>query len=136
MCPGGIDRHWVALGPTRARNSVADVATRHWATHMDLSPLPLTLSVEDLAALLRCSPETVASNASRAPEKLPPAIRTGGRRLLWITADVMTWLEAHRAGPAPTAPVAPLVALATAPPRKRGRPRKAEQLARRAGGAR
>lgn len=118
--------------------------------HMELLPLPPTVNVEGLATLLCCSPGTVKANASRSPEKVPPPIRTGGRRLIWLTADVMDWLAARRSGPAPAAPVAPLLAPAVpsadrvpvAPPGggatpKRGRPTKVEQLARRReGGAR
>jgi hypothetical protein len=110
-------------------------------TRMELVPLPPTVDVEGLATLLCCSPETVKSNASRSPEKLPPPVRTGGRRLIWITKDVFTWLEARRAGPAPAALRVHGDRGATAPatvlPRRRGRPTKAEQIARRrAGGAR
>ena len=61
----------------------------------------VTLDAAGLAAILHCSVDTVVSNAHRAPGRLPPKIRTGGRRLIWLTADVMSWLEARRAGPAP-----------------------------------
>lgn len=114
---------------------------------MDFSSLPPTLGVEGLAALLHAAPQTIKNNASRAPEKLPPPVRTGGRRLIWITRDVFTWLEARRAAPAPAALVAhpaapdappsprvPVAPAGGAVPRKRGRPTKAEQLARRARG--
>lgn len=105
---------------------------------MELISLPPTLNVEGLAALLQCSPETVKSNASRSPEKLPPPIRTGGRRLIWITADVMDWLKARRDGAAPTVTThgsgRDATASAATSPRRRGRPTKAEQLARRAAG--
>lgn len=108
---------------------------------MELLSLPPTLGVEGLAALLCCSAQTVKSNASRSPEKLPPPIRTGGRRLIWLTTDVMDWLEARRTGPAPAALRVPGGRDATASvvtsPRRRGRPTKAEQFARRrAGGGR
>jgi hypothetical protein len=88
----------------------------------------VTLDAAGLAAILHCSIDTVVSNAHRAPGRLPPQVRTGGRRLIWLTADVMDWLEARRVDPAPAA----------ASPRRRGRPAKAEQLARRraAGGGR
>ncbi len=62
-----------------------------------------TLDVAGLAAILHCSMETVKKNASRLPGKLPPPIRTGGRRLIWLRDDVIAWLEARRAGPAPAA---------------------------------
>lgn len=102
---------------------------------------PVTLDAAGLAAILHCSVETITSNAHRAPGRLPPQIRTGGRRLLWLRADVMAWLEAHRTGPAPAALRVHGGSDATASvptsPRRRGRPTKAEQLARRrAGGAR
>lgn len=102
----------------------------------------VTLDAAGLAVILHCSVETVTSNAHRAPERLPPQIRTGGRRLIWLLSDVMAWLEAHRAGPAPTVNTQgggrDATAAAATPPRRRGRPTKAEQLARRivAGGAR
>ena len=105
---------------------------------MDFSSLPPTLGVEGLAALLHAAPQTVKNNASRAPEKLPPPIRTGGRRLIWITADVMDWLQARRDGPAPTVTThgsgRDATASAATSPRRRGRPTKAERLARRAAG--
>ena len=81
---------------------------------MELLSLTPTIDVEGLAALLCCSAQTVKSNASRSPEKLPLPVRTGGRRLIWITRDVLTWLEARRAcarctrgspGSAPRTPV-------------------------------
>jgi hypothetical protein len=109
------------------------------ANAIQLTALP-TVDAAGLAAILHCSVDTVVSNAHRAPGRLPPQLKTGGRRLLWLLSDVMAWLEAHRAGPAP-APAArrghggaatPVAAL----PRRRGRPTKAEQLARRAGGVR
>lgn len=102
----------------------------------------VTLDAAGLAAILHCSVETITSNAHRAPGRLPPQIRTGGRRLLWLRADVMAWLEEHRAGPAPGALRAHGGRDATASvamsPRRRGRPTKVEQLARRraTGGAR
>ena len=68
------------------------------------SPTELeTLDSAGLAAILHCSVNTIKSNASRSPEKLPPAIRTGGRRLIWLRDDVLAWLEAHRAGTVPAA---------------------------------
>lgn len=94
---------------------------------MNNLPLPPTLDVPGLAALLHASPETIAANASRAPHRLPPAIRTGGRRLIWLSEDVLQWLAAHRSGPAPQAPPA----APERPPRRRpGRPTKAESMVR------
>lgn len=107
------------------------------ANAIQLTALP-TVDAAGLAAILHCSVDTVVSNAHRAPGRLPPQLKTGGRRLLWLLSDVMAWLEAHRAGPAPAVrhvhggAATPVAAL----PRRRGRPTKAEQLARRAGGAR
>ncbi len=97
-----------------------------------------TVDAAGLAAILHCSVDTVISNAHRAPGRLPPQIRTGGRRLIWLLADVMRWLEARRVGPAPTVNTQgggrDATAAAATPPRRRGRPTKAEQLARRAAG--
>ncbi len=99
---------------------------------------PVTLDAAGLAAILHCAVETIVSNAHRAPGRLPPQIRTGGRRLIWLTTDVMDWLEARRTGPAPAALRVPGGRDATASvatsPRRRGRPTKAEQLARRRAG--
>ena len=101
-----------------------------------------TVDAAGLAAILHCSADTVISNAHRAPGRLPPQIKTGGRRLLWLLSDVMAWLEARRqAGPAPAVNTqgdgSDATASAATSPRRRGRPTKAEQLARRrAGGAR
>jgi hypothetical protein len=90
-----------------------------------------TVDAAGLAAILHCSVDTVVSNAHRAPGRLPPQLKTGGRRLLWLLSDVMAWLEARRVEPAPTAPVAPVAPAGGAMARKRGRPTKAAQLARR-----
>ena len=105
------------------------------------SPTLPTVDAAGLAAILHCSVDTVVSNAHRAPGRLPPPLKTGGRRLLWLLSDVMAWLEAHRAGPARAAPRVhggrDPTGSAAAEVRRRGRPTKAEQLARRrAGGAR
>lgn len=104
------------------------------SAHAIQPPALPTLDAAGLALILHCSVDTVVSNAHRAPGRLPPRIRTGGRRLIWLTTDVMDWLEARRTGPAPAAPVAPVAVPAAAPSRRRGRPTKAEQLARRRAG--
>lgn len=89
------------------------------------------LDIEQLAKLLHCSVETVRSNASRAPHRLPAILRLPGhKRLLWRRCDVDAWLAAA------LAPVS--AAHSISPPRRRGRPTKAEQRqrAQREGGVR
>ena len=105
------------------------------SAHAIQPPALPTVDAAGLAAILHCSVDTVVCNAHRAPERLPPQIRTGGRRLIWLLSDVMAWLEARRAGPASAALRIHGDRGTTAPaggavPRKRGRPTKAEQLAR------
>lgn len=79
------------------------------------------LVVEDLAAILGRAVSSIRSDASRCPHSLPPVIRIpGARRLLWRRQDVEAWLAGLVVQPIP-------------PPtahsgRRRGRPRKAEQL--------
>lgn len=84
------------------------------------------LTVEDLALRHHKSPWTIRSNATRAPHSLPPICRLPGcRRLLWRLEDV----EAFEAGCVVQS--APQVAPASAHKRRRGRPTKVEQRARR-----
>lgn len=82
--------------------------------------MPDTLmTIEQLAELLHCSPHTLRCNASRAPYRLPPLLRIGGR-VLFRSAAVQMWLLEQETEAAP-----PHI-----PGRRRGRPRNAEQLAR------
>jgi len=54
----------------------------------------LYLSVDELAAVLHQSPQTVRANASRAPHRLPPPTRLPGHRaLIWRREIVEQWLS-------------------------------------------
>ena len=73
-----------------------------------------------LATLLRCSPQTILNNRTRAPWRVPPTCTPiGTRRLLWRKVDVDAWLASQVK---PTAE----------PPRRPGRPRKAAKVAAKA----
>ncbi len=78
-----------------------------------------TLDVEGLAFYLKKSPLTVGNDLSRSPERLPPPIRTTGRKALWLEHKVLEWLEAQISQPTPAV-------------KKLGRPTKVEQMARQA----
>ncbi len=71
------------------------------------------LDVIQLAELAHMSDWTIRCNATRAPHRLPPVLRIGGR-LLCRRKDVDAWLESKLERP--TEP--------QAPKRGRGRPRK------------
>lgn len=71
------------------------------------------LDVHQMAALTRMKAWTIRCNATRAPHRLPPVLRIGGR-LLFRRKDVDAWLESKLEWP--TEP--------QAPKRGRGRPRK------------
>ncbi|TCG04187.1 hypothetical protein BZM27_42690 [Paraburkholderia steynii] len=82
------------------------------------------LTVDQLAECLRKSVASIRSDATRNPQSLPPVCRLPGtKRLLWRVEDVENWLGAH-VGSAVGAPIQEPAA-----PR-RGRPTKAEQIAR------
>lgn len=54
------------------------------------------LDLEELAKLLRRSPETIKRDLRRNPEAVPPRLVLPGTRLLrWRAIDVKEWLEAH-----------------------------------------
>jgi predicted DNA-binding transcriptional regulator AlpA len=56
-----------------------------------------TITIKQLAVILNRSPATIATEASKTPEKLPPRlILPGSRRVLWLKEDVEAWLKAHR----------------------------------------
>lgn len=88
------------------------------------------LTVEDLAEHLHKSVASIRSDSTRNPKSLPPICRLPNtKRLLWRVEDVEHWLALHVQGgehlgrhdiPAPEGSRTP----------KRGRPTKAEQIAR------
>lgn len=84
------------------------------------------LTVEQLSSYLHKSVASIRSDASRNPQSLPPLCRLPGtKRLLWRLEDVEQWLAQHVIGSSP----APRPADSYGPHR-RGRPTKAEQIAR------
>lgn len=85
----------------------------------------VTLDAEELATLLHKSPASVRSDLSRSPHLLPPRLRTGGKKPLWLRSSVLVWLESRVeiCSPQKQSPTSPIK-------RKQGRPTKAEQIAR------
>lgn len=68
----------------------------------------MTIGLKELAKILHVSEKTIRNRLSEAPQKLPPRLHLPDtRRPVWLTADVMAWLEKHRE-----------------PPKRPGRPRK------------
>lgn len=54
------------------------------------------LLIEDLADVLGLSPETIRSDVSRAPDRLPPRLIIPGRKAVrWRKADVDAWLAGN-----------------------------------------
>lgn len=86
------------------------------------------LTVDQLSQYLHKSVASIRSDATRNPQSLPPICRLPGtKRLLWRVEDVENWLAEHVEGA--TSPQRLPVAFDDQKPR-RGRPTKAEQLAR------
>ncbi|WP_081601618.1 hypothetical protein [Thiobacillus denitrificans] len=86
------------------------------------------LTVEQLSKYLHKSVASIRSDATRNPASLPPICRLPGtKRLLWRIEDVEGWIAQHIHGK--SAALAALSASDNARP-KRGRPTKAEQVAR------
>lgn len=87
------------------------------------------LTVDELATYIHKSVASIRSDVTRNPSSLPPICRLPGtKRLLWRIEDVERWIEQHihsdSGEPRPSVPEK-----TTSP--KRGRPTKAEQVARR-----
>lgn len=82
------------------------------------------LTIEQLSEYIHKSVSSIRSDASRNPKALPPICRLPGtKRLLWRLEDVEAWFAKHVE--------TDTVALLSAPSaRRRGRPTKAEQVAR------
>lgn len=94
-----------------------------------MDPLEL-FTVKDLARILHKSPVTVRDAASKRPHLLPPRVAIpGGRPLLWRRVDVEAWIARHVER---VAPVSRSVAVSEL--KRRGRPRKSEQISRRSRG--
>jgi predicted DNA-binding transcriptional regulator AlpA len=59
----------------------------------------MLIDINELAALLQRSPETVRKDLTRNPAAVPPRVLLPGARLLrWRAADVDGWLRAHVQG--------------------------------------
>lgn len=86
------------------------------------------LTVDQLAEQLQKSVASIRSDATRNPKSLPPICRLPNtKRLLWRVEDVERWIGQHVADePFPDAPERPF-----AETRRRGRPTKAESVAKR-----
>lgn len=54
-----------------------------------------TIGVDEIAALLRKTPDTVRNDITRRPESIPPRLLIPGR-LLWLERDVIDWINQHR----------------------------------------
>lgn len=84
------------------------------------------LTVDQLSHFLRKSVASIRSDATRNPTALPPICRIPGtKRLLWRIEDVESWLASHVTGSTASQDES----MAGQQPR-RGRPTKAEQLAK------
>lgn len=86
----------------------------------------VTLDIEALAKILWRSPASIRSDLCRNPQSLPPRLVLGGKKPLWLPSAVLAWLESKVATPSQPQAVLP----EALPKRGRGRPAKAEQLAR------
>lgn len=85
------------------------------------------LTVEQLSQYLHKSVASIRSDATRNPQSLPPICRLPStKRLLWRLEDVEHWLAAHVEGPSRSG--ASVCSDDLRP--RRGRPTKAEQVAR------
>lgn len=56
----------------------------------------MLIDIQELAALLQRSPETLRKDLRRNPAAVPPRVILPGARLLrWCPSDVGYWLRAH-----------------------------------------
>ena len=86
------------------------------------------LTVEQLSTYIHKSIASIRSDATRNPASLPPICRLPGtKRLLWRIEDVEAWIASHIEGgtiPSLASPAPDTFAA------RRGRPTKAEQVAK------
>lgn len=82
------------------------------------------LTVTMLAEITGLAKQTIYSRLSSGSD-LPPTIRLGKRALRWRESDVAAWIANKVSTPTVIPPIVAELA------RKRGRPTKAEQIARR-----
>ncbi len=56
-----------------------------------------TLTLRDLAVILRIDPRTLQNRIYKDPKSVPPWVKLPGQsRLIWLREDVENWLKAHR----------------------------------------
>ncbi|NCW85975.1 MAG: hypothetical protein EBV69_07705 [Oxalobacteraceae bacterium] len=56
-----------------------------------------TMTIDELAPLLKRDVETLRRDLNRRPESLPPKLMIpGSRRLVWLEQDVKAWLQSCR----------------------------------------
>lgn len=85
------------------------------------------LTVDQLAGCLHKSIASIRSDATRNPRSLPPICRLPGtKRLLWRAEDVESWLAEHVDGVSTASSIKDNLQVQP----RRGRPTKAEQVAR------
>ena len=59
-----------------------------------------TIDVVKLSEIIYRAVPTIKSDLIRKPESLPPRILIpGSKKLVWLEADVLSWLEKHREVP-------------------------------------
>lgn len=93
---------------------------------------PPIIGIEELAQLLGKSPATLMADRVRAPERVPPSYTPpGGRAPRWLVSDVIAWLRGSHAASSPAPDDNETSPTPATAPRRRGRPTKAEQIARR-----
>ncbi len=95
--------------------------------------IPLTLDVEELAALLKCHQGSIYRNLSIAPWRLPPPVQREPRqRVIWLASTVFKWLARGAVQTAQQQAIAKDTPIASERPlkKKKGRPTKAEQIRR------
>lgn len=86
------------------------------------------LTIDELAIYIHKSVASIRSDVTRNPNSLPPICRLPGtKRLLWRVEDVERWIELHIDISSDVRE--PSGSEGTTTP-KRGRPTKAEQMAR------
>lgn len=85
------------------------------------------LTVDHLSLYLHKSVASIRSDATRNPLSLPPICRLPGtKRLLWRVEDVEHWIAEHVQGIS----IAAAIVVSEQQRPRRGRPTKAEQVAR------
>ena len=52
-----------------------------------------TLDVADMGTLLRKTPASIKNDLCKSPHRLPPPIKSCGRKTLWLEHKVLEWFE-------------------------------------------